>query len=287
MAGSEPFENPLVPNARLRQMLLAMHRARAVEQHVPLRRRAGVTGLEACLIAPAIDLGPEDLLSDTLHGPALDFLRGVPLQTAFDPASRSRKRPVLADAGSGRPLPWSGRPEDRLWIALGAAAALRASRQAGEAEGPAAQPPGALVSYLRAGEITPAVLGRAFQFSFEHRLPILFVALPASLKDNGGGVSAMGRLASRSGMPAMAADRSDAVAIYRVAQESLGRARSGGGPALIECVPFVLHGTKPAGQTADPLTVIERYTLERKIITPEWIARETRIFARQLPDPLH
>ena len=287
MPGSESFENPLVPNARLRQMLLAMHRARAAERALPIRRRAGVAGMEACLVAPVIDLGPEDLVSDALHGPAIDFLRGIPLHAALDPDSRSRKKGILADAGSAHSLAWSARHEDRLWLALGAAAALLGLRKPGSADEPAGAGPGALVCYLRAGQITPATLARAFQFSSEHRLPILFVALPASLKDSHTGVAAIGRLASRAGVAAMAADQHDAVAIYRVAQESLGRARSGGGPALIECVPFVLPGAKKAGQTADALTVTEQYLLERKIVTPEWIAREARAFARHLPDPVH
>lgn len=286
MAVPEPFENPLVPNARLKQMLLAMHRARAVERAVPLRRRAGLTGLEACLVAPAIDLGPEDLISDALHGPALSFLRGTPLHAALDPGARSRKKPVLADSGAADPLAWSPRSDDRLWMALGAAAGQRASRKTSPADGNANRT-GALVCYLRAGQVTPAVLGRAFQFSSEHRLAILFIALPASIRDSVAGVTAIGRLAQRSGIPAMATDRNDAVAIYRVAQESLGRARSGGGPALIECAPFVLHGASGRGQTADALAVIEQYTLARTIVSPEWIAREHRAFARHLPDPVH
>ena len=286
MAANEPFENPLVPNARLQQMLAAMHRVRAADRGLPLRSRAGASGFEACLVAPAIDLGPGDLVSDALHGPAIDFLRGTPLLAALQPGARSRKAPVLADSGSAQPIPRAPREEDRLWIALGAAASLAASSKShkGDESVPRA---GALVCYMRAGPISPAVLGRAFQFSSEQRLPILFVALPASLKQNDAGLNAISRLASRSAIPAISADRTDAVAIYRVAQESLGRARAGGGPALIACVPFVLKGSARAGQTADPLEVIEQYVLERKIITPEWIARESRTFARHLPDPLH
>ena len=55
------------------------------------------------------------------------------------------------------------------------------------------------------------------------------------------GVSATG---AAHGVPGMPVDADDAVAIYRVAQESIGRARIGGGAALMECVPFVLEGAK-------------------------------------------
>jgi TPP-dependent pyruvate/acetoin dehydrogenase alpha subunit len=73
------------------------------------------------------------------------------------------------------------------------------------------------------------------------------------------------------------------VAIYRVSQESIGHARSGGGPALIECVPYAL----PAGQSrrrsaADGIGGLEQYMLPRKVVTSAWIDRETKAFAKRL-----
>lgn len=280
MAGSEPFENPLVPNARLRQMLLAMHRLRAVERALPLKSRSGLTGLEACLVAPSIDLGPDDLLSDALTGNAIRFLRGTPLAGAVNPSSRSKNKQLTAGSGAAHPLVVPPRHEDRFWISLGAAAALRA-------HSPTQGRRPALVYFLRKGQISPATLLRGFQLAAEQHLPVLFIALPASLRDHEPAPGGIGRLATRAGIPGMAADRDDAVALYRVAQESLGRARAGGGPALIHCVPFALAGSRSTRQTTDPLSVIEAYILERKIVTPEWIAREVRTFARHLAQPLH
>lgn len=286
MAASEPFENPLVPNARLKQMLLAMHRVRATEQALPLKSRSGANGLEACLVAPAIDLDPGDLVSDALHGGAIAFLRGTPLHLALNCKARFLRNPLMADSGAARPLTWNPRHEDRLWMALGAAAALPSSPNTDQPQGAAAQR-SALLCYLRKGQVSPATLARAFQLAHEQRLPIVFLALPATLQERNGALGSIGRLASRSGVPAISADRDDAVAIYRVAQESLGRARAGGGPALIECVPFIVPGASKSRQTTGPLTVIERYVLERRIVTPEWIARDTRAFAQRLPHPVH
>lgn len=280
MAKAGPFENPLVPNARLKQMLLAMHRLRAVEQALPLRSRSGAGGLEACLVAPAIDLGPGDLVSDSLTGRAIQFLRGTPLATALDPLSRSRKKPVAASAGAAHHLLWTSRHEDRLWMALGAAASLRANSP------PHGRRP-TLLCYLRQGQLSAASVARVFQLAAEQHLPILFVVLPASASDPEATPGSIGRLAARCGIPTMSVDRHDAVAVYRVSQESLGRARAGGGPALIHCLAFALAGRRIAKQTTDPLSVIEAYILERRIVTPAWIARESRAFARHLPQPLH
>lgn len=280
MAAGEPFENPLVPNARLEQMLLAMHRLRALEQARPLRHRSGTNGLEACLVAPAIDLDSADVVSDALTGTPIDFLRGRGLSRGVAVRERTRSKPVIADLGAARALVPAAREEDRLWMALGAAAALLPPAKADGRRG-------AAVCYLRNTKLSPAVLRRAFQVAAEQRLPILFIALPASLTSNRGGPGATGGIAARCGIPSISADRDDAIAIYRVAQESLGRARSGGGPALIECVSFVPQGTLSSRQTTDPLAVIDSYLLERKIVTREWIARQSRMFARQLPQPLH
>jgi len=95
-----------------------------------------------------------------------------------------------------------------------------------------------------------------------------------------GGISA---LALRCGVPGISVDAQDAVAIYRVAQESIGRARAGGGAALIECVPFVLAGGKGNGKPADAIAVLESSMLHRRIATTVWVDRETRRFAGLLP----
>ncbi len=57
---------------------------------------------------------------------------------------------------------------------------------------------------------------------------MVFVVLPARGAKRAGGVTA---LALECGVPAIPVDADDAVAIFRVAQESIGRARIGGGVA--------------------------------------------------------
>lgn len=56
------------------------------------------------------------------------------------------------------------------------------------------------------------------------------------------------------GMPAVPVDADDVVALYRVAHESIARARSGGGPTEIACVqwrtPWNRHSTQAGGEVA-------------------------------------
>ena len=129
----------------------------------------------------------------------------------------------------------------------------------------------------------PAVVWRkALRFAAEQELPIVFVAMPAArggaAEAETGGVSA---LSLRCGVPGIAVDQDDAVAIYRVAQESIGRARAGGGAALIECVPFVLDGME-GKRSEDAILALGRYLLHRKICTSAWMDRAATSFAKQL-----
>jgi TPP-dependent pyruvate/acetoin dehydrogenase alpha subunit len=115
-------------------------------------------------------------------------------------------------------------------------------------------------------------------FAAEQVLPILFVVMPGTQSLRHGGVCA---LAHDSGVPGIAVDGDDAVAIYRVAQESIGRARIGGGAAVMECVPFVVTGAKSKRRN-DGVDGMERYLLQRGVVTQAWMDREARDFARRL-----
>ena len=69
-------------------------------------------------------------------------------------------------------------------------------------------------------------------------------------------------------MPGIPVDAGDAVAVYRVAQESLGRTRGGDGPVLIECVEHLgVRGRRPI----DPLDQMKEFLLGRKVGTKAWL----------------
>jgi TPP-dependent pyruvate/acetoin dehydrogenase alpha subunit len=110
---------------------------------------------------------------------------------------------------------------------------------------------------------------------------VVFVVLPArSGKGRAGRVVA---LALRCHVPGIPVDANDAVALYRVAQESIGRARIGGGAALMECVPFVLKGTTAkSARTGDAIAGLENYLLQRKVATGIWMEREAKGFAKRV-----
>ena len=151
-------ENPLIPNERLRQIYRAMAQAREMEKVLqPAAKRAratgparnapdakfsaanftGTRGLEAALVSAAVDLGPGDLVSDALAGGVVDFLRGTALGEVLragkaDASRRSRRSGTgvcgrSAECGAAGRLPGTADAAERIWTALGAAAALKAA----------------------------------------------------------------------------------------------------------------------------------------------------------------
>ncbi|MGA1981435.1 MAG: thiamine pyrophosphate-dependent enzyme [Acidobacteriaceae bacterium] len=277
------WENPLIPNAKLRQIYRAMVRLRTLARALPAGGRDGLS-LEACLVSTSVDLGPGDLVSDAVAGGVVEFLRGAGLGAVLRPGKAKSKRGPVADCGSAARLPGGMGIAERIWAALGAAAALKAAAaQAGvenKAAGESPKDTRVVVVYVPAGEVPVAVWRKALTFAVKHELPAVFVVLPArGGKGRAGGLVA---LALRCRVPGIPVDADDAVAIYRVAQESVGRARIGGGAALMECVPFAVEGTAAKRTAADGLAGLERYLLQRGIATKMWMEREAKGFAKRV-----
>lgn len=277
------WENPLIPNAKLRQIYRAMVGLRAVALALPAGRRDGL-GMEACLASTSVDLGPDDLVSDALAGGVVEFLRGAGLGDALG-GSRTRRGPK-AECGTATRLPDGLGIAERLWAVVGAAAALKAaSKQAGveaKSSGESPQDGHVVVAYVLPGAVPAALWRKVLTFVVKQELPVVFVVLPPAKgsKTRAGGVTA---LALRCRVPAIPVDANDAVAIFRVAQESIGRARIGGGVALMECVPFVLEDAAgKRGAAEDGIAGLERYLLERKVASHAWMRGEARLFAKRV-----
>ena len=276
------FENPLIPNTRLRQIYLAMLRMRLLEKAVEPKRR-GALGLEGCLASTSVDLGSRDLVSDTLAGSGVEFLRGATLEHALRPNEKASKRGLKADCGAAKQLPAGLAVQERVWVAMGAAAALKAEHEVGRVEAKAdsdtPKQAGFVAVYTKAGEMPAAVWRKTLAFASVQELPVLFVVLPAKDKKRPGTIAPVSAIALQHGIPGIPVDADDPVAIYRVAQEAIGRARIGGGAALMECVPVV--GDRAKGRRADAIAVLEKYMLGRGVITASWMEREAKAIAKR------
>jgi TPP-dependent pyruvate/acetoin dehydrogenase alpha subunit len=70
----------------------------------------------------------------------------------------------------------------------------------------------------------------------------------------------------RSFFPRLALDGTDVVAVFRVAQEAVRRARGGQGPSLVQCV---MPESAREKEKDDPLKFMERYLRRRKLWSAE------------------
>lgn len=99
-----------------------------------------------------------------------------------------------------------------------------------------------------------ASTSKAFSAAAGKSLPILYVLQGATPPAD-----------SCAGIPVIRVDSSDTIALYRVAYESITRARDGGGPTILECAPW------PAdSEPANPLLKLEHYLAARKLFRPHW-----------------
>ena len=245
--GAKAYENPLLKNARLKEMYRAMVEARVLGESMQRGKKRGFArGLEACWIGSAISLrdGEGDFASVGAVGSVFDLVLGLRLTAA-----------LRGDRAASRLAGDDLKPMQRVCFALGAASRMVGQKTVG-------------LVYVAISDLTTAewktVLGEALGLE----LPLVFIAIPAKGDEPG-----IAELASKWGVAGIPVDASDAVAMYRVAQESIGRARAGGEPALIEAVRF------PAA--SDPVTLLRRQLVARRVATVHWAeALESKVRAR-------
>ncbi|MCU1319453.1 MAG: dehydrogenase component, partial [Edaphobacter sp.] len=223
MSETRPHENPLVNNKKLRQMYQAMVEARVLEEHVAKsqrgikasRRLDSTHGQEACRVSTAIELGLGDLISDSQTGSmVMDLVMGADMRSVLKRAAAPGSVKTADIHSASRQLPWIEDVEDRLRMALGAALAFRTLKQTS-----------IVVAYVNRRDADGKAWRRVLTLAAKLELPIIFVVLPeggSRKKDRVEHISAKARSCD---LPGISVDAYDAVALYRVAQESIGRLR--------------------------------------------------------------
>ena len=273
------FENPLMPDERLRQMYTAMVQVQMLEAHLGGRgggakgsgKGETLRGEEAARVSTTLSLGSGDLISDCTEAAGMDLLLGRPLRELKRRESKTKSRAAATQTGEAfaRRLPRSADADEQVQMATGAAAALKA--QGGGR---------VLLVYLEAGKVDRKRWKRVLGIAGRLELPVIYVVLP----ERGRGRSGAGELAKRArgwGVPGFPVDGGDAVAVYRVMQESLLRGRSGDGPALIECISFEVEG-KAVSKQEDGVKRLGDQLLAKGVADARWMDRTRSSFQRRL-----
>jgi len=106
------------------------------------------------------------------------------------------------------------------------------------------------------------------QFAAARKLGIVYVICTGADSDHD-----LRKRALSFQVPGITVDGNDVVAVYRVSEESVRRAREGHGPTLIDCK------IDPA---RDPLTFMEGYLKKRDLWSDKWHAKVVQEFRREL-----
>lgn len=265
----EVVASPSDPNV-LRRLYSSMLRCRILEQ-----KAAQLAGNEKRRFASDIHPGGEA----TSIGSMMELRAGDAVSSDGSVASRlmcgQSMELVLAELYHLRPeylafspsaaesaihlLPEAETVEAQLNIATGYAMALRRAS---------------------AGNVVLVYLPEAFSaFGYWHqaakdaatgRLPLIFVAVSKSLGANDAGDSDLRDRAGAYGIPGMVVDGDDVVAVWRVTQESIYRARGGYGPTVIhsQIVSAAANSHPPAQE--GPLARMQRYLEKRNLWDEAW-----------------
>lgn len=274
-------ENPLVPNKVMLAMYGKMLELRLLDEQVQrlqgaTKKKTGVRlettqGQEACRVGILQGLVAGDLVMDAQAGVATEYLLGTKLGTVLKDAEGMIAGTREADAvRAAEALPYVADGEVRLSMGLGASLLLKTTEQRH-----------AVVVLVKRREVAKRAWRRVLEVAGRQALPVIFVVLPAAGKEKRSGGAELCGLARKCGVPGIPVDASDAIALYRVAQESLGRIRVDGGPVLVEGIAYALEGDRKLLQN-DAVLQMGQYLLARKVCTEDWMATALRRFAGRL-----
>jgi acetoin:2,6-dichlorophenolindophenol oxidoreductase subunit alpha len=238
-AATAATPHPLISDARLQHLYVTLLRTRLLRQRNRPRKAA------APLVAPeAIVTGTVTHLKDgdTVIPVAGDGLAAL--------ARGHAVRRVLGSAALPGVLASVATAEARFAIATGYAMARQGTQHI-------------VLAFSGPGVASLDALRPSLSYAALHKLGILFVMETAANAD-----LSSARHTNPLGLYGIPVDGNDVVAIYRVAQEAIHRARRGVGPTLIDCKPWPLDGP------ADPVLRLEQ-TLERRGLPTEKVKERT------------
>ena len=270
--GGESERFSLIKQVRLWEMYAAMVKCRITAETAQQMRAHGrdvanldaTLGWEATAAAVTVDLHTEDGLSITTESMLAALLKGAKLETLLAGPRNAAAHQSAETVGLGVGLlPQHDSNEARLHTACGVAMAHK-MRRSGRV----------VVAFLETDEEVLASNRQALAFCGRHGLPMVLVDLHAtnqrtSLVEHQSDEALAG---FAHGVPVIAADGSDVVAVYRVVSEALGRARMNRGATLIECLGPTHEATRAwrnDEQPHDPIAAMESYLGEKGLFRKE------------------
>jgi TPP-dependent pyruvate/acetoin dehydrogenase alpha subunit len=221
---------------------------------------AVMRGREASVVGTAIDLGNGDLVCSHQHGLLAGIADGTIEKLLLAGSHRGPETSANHGAARNGPSPLSSAAAHTTQAAIGTALSNKTAKNGKVA-----------VVFVEEQE----QLREALHVATVHALPMIFVHQPHGKREKTRRESRRSNGSDSSSeetpwFPNITVDGNDVVAIYRVANEAISRARLGRGPTLIECRPFRVS-SKPGrngGHSHDPVRNMEHYLRARGLFDP-------------------
>ncbi len=246
--GSKAYESPLISHARMRAMYRGLVEVRAL-----LGRKRGARGLEAAWVATAMDLQDGDLASDAgSAGEAalLAYIRAIGARDAAGAPRASDVKQIRRELLHPQPESFPGSESDRLIYSAGAAMALKTAEEER-----------VVMAYTGKAGMSAKEWRRVLAVMSQEGLPLVLMALPGASDVDLDAIARKAAPAQDRVIPVIPVDGGDVVALYRVAQETIGRARAGGGAAIITAVDLA----------TDPVKLLGTQLVKKGICTERWV----------------
>ncbi len=294
--------------ALLRRLYSYMLKCRTVEERIRLLFRQGrfagnyfaAVGQEATEVGATIDLLPEDTIAPSHRNFVVHIMKGTPLRLMF---AHIYGRKTSPDQGRSAPAHCGYAPLNiitpastiaaQLNIGTGVALAYKMQRKSS-----------IVVALSGEGSTSLGFWHEAVNFAGVQKLPIVFVvenngyaeSVPVGLQT---AVEDISEKACGYGIPGITVDGNDVVAVYVSMRAAIDRARTGGGPTLLECKTYRWYGHSeidPAKyrdpeelaywKSRDPITNMERYLESNNLWSNQWKEELVAAFNREIDDAI-
>jgi pyruvate dehydrogenase E1 component alpha subunit len=259
-------ETEAIPPELLARLYKEMLRLRTLDERMMTLQRQGrvgfygaCTGQEAATLASAIALDANDWIFPALRESGAMLMRGFSMVTYLcqvfgneGDITKGRQMPSHMAGKSVHQVSWGSCIGTQLPQAVGAAMAAKIK---GEKT--------VIAAYMGDGATSEGDFHVALNFAGVFKAPVVFIcqnnhwaiSVPTSKQTAAQSIAIK---AQAYGMPGVKVDGNDAVAVYLAVKEAVERARSGGGPTLVECETYRIG----AHSSSDDPT---RYRDEREV----------------------
>jgi TPP-dependent pyruvate/acetoin dehydrogenase alpha subunit len=250
-----------------RQLYLGLLKCRMAGEHV--QRRSSSTaydfaiGLEAVVVGSVCGLRAEDTVTASSRNLAARIARGKSIKSVLQQGDTEHS----CSHGLGCIIAPTCLPADPFMLATGIALTHKIEQKRNVVVALCPEQSSSLDRWRE-----------ALKFAGAHKLPILFVVGGAASSPSSSGtqnthLEDFSFMARGFDFPGIIVDGGDVVAVWRVAQESLHRARNGSGPTLIDC---------RMESPQDPLAHMEHYMRKRSVWDDDWKRQAAKAIQTEL-----